>query len=242
MAIAAQDVIDQAIDLVEMEQSSGEAGFAVRERVQNMFNQGLAKLHYTLADGDLDWHAERATISVTAGTSQYQLPNGTLYSSAPQFYKLKALYLVKNSKLYVVPKYQEQEISGWEDTGPQSNETLRMTYIPAYVPITPAVDWSSTNIAYPYPPGWEDYVACFIARRLSIRDENYERAEQLRSERDQALLSVMQHVSPRDVGRPDRVVDVSGRFGNDYQFAWTPAFRYRLFGDYLEIGQPGQLP
>ncbi len=236
-----QDVIDQALDLVEMTNATGTTGFAVTNRVQDLFNQGLGKLHYTLADGDMDWRAERATITVTSGTSQYALPDGVLYDGAPQFYKLKDLYLVKSGHLYPIPKFQPSEISGWEATGPQENETLRMTYIPAFKPV-PRGTWTNLEIDDSYPPGWEDYVACFIAHRLSIRDEQYERAQVLAMERDQALMLVMQHVAPRDVGRPDRVQDVTGRWRSARTFAWNPDFSYRIFGDYLELGQAGQLP
>jgi len=238
-----QDVIAQALDLVEMESTTGASGFAYTTRVQDLFNRGLGKLHYILADGDLDWFSERLTISVSSGTAQYALPDGENYNGAPQFYRLKDLYLVKSGKVYVVPKYQAAEISGWEATGPQTNETLRMTYIPAYIPLERNEDgWADEELAHTYPAGWDDYVACFIAHRLSIRDEQYERAATIAAERDQALMGIMQHVAPRDVGRPDRVVDVTGRWQHDYQSAWTPNFAYRLFGEYLEIGQPGQVP
>lgn len=241
MAIAAQDVIDQALDLVEMENATGTTGFAVTNRIQDAFNQGLARLHYTLADGDFDWWTETATIPVVADTATYGLPNGTLYSSAPQFYKMKVLYLVDADKLYPLPKFQEQEIVGWDATGPRTSATLRMHYIPAYVPIARG-DWSATNISYPYPPGWEDYVACFIANRLAIRDEQYERAMALSAERDAVLGHIIAHVAPRDIGMPDRVVDVSQRWSSQLHWYYNQNYAYRLRGDNLEIGQPYPLP
>ena len=368
MSISVSDVINQALDLVEMENANGLTGFAVTSRVQNLFNQGLSHLHYTLADGDFDWWTETATIPITAGTATYTLPDGALYSAAPPFYKLKALYLVDAGKLYPLPKFQEQEIAGWDASGPRAAASLRMHYIPTYEPISHIVNpsfnildgdgvqtgwtattsgatatvvltsdgyvalggnvgetaiisqyiedlvpgetysikvdirgvsgtvtvdatgstlsetitdsgrvsatfvpdgpsttlrighdgtelttaniehvvlegpWGSKYVDKHYPPGWEDYVACFIAHRLSVRDEQYERAMALAGERDAAIGRVIMHVSPRDIGRPDRVVDVTGR--------WLPTpidytnknYAYRLRGNYLEIGQPHPLP
>lgn len=241
MAISAQDVLDQALDLAEMEHATGTTGFANRNRIQDSFNKAMSRLHYRLAAADNDWWCSEATIPISAGTTRYGLPNGTLYSSAPQFYKLRNLLLVYGNKLYNIPKFQVVEIDGWESTGPQTDATLTMQYIPAYVPITRG-DWQAVDISYPYPPGWEDYVACFIARRLTIRDENYERARELKTERDEALADVMQQATPRDVGRPERVVDVTGRWQSDVHGYWGVNYAYRLFGDYLEIGQPSQLP
>ena len=241
--IKPQEVIAQALDLVEMTSATGATGFAVTSRVQDLFNRGLSKLYYILADGDLDWFSSRVTLSVSSGTAQYRLPDGVLYDGAPQFYKLKDLFLVSGGKIYAVPKFQHGEISGWEETGPRSNETLRMTYIPAFSPV-PKGDWATDGpeLDTPYPPGWDDYIACFIAARLSIRDEQYERRMALKEDEREALMHVMQHVAPRDVGRPDRVIDVTGRWGSGINSPFNPKFCYRLFGDYLELGQPSQQP
>lgn len=239
MAISAQDVLDQALDLAEMEHATGTAAFANRNRIQDSFNKAASRLHYRLAGADNDWYCSEATIPVTAGTARYALPDGTLYSAAPQFFKLRNLLLEYCDKWFNIPKFQVVEIDGWETTGPQTDATLTMQYIPAYVPIARG-DWAAVDIAYPYPPGWEDYVACFIARRLCIRDENYERAQVLQQEMNEALGEVMQQASPRDVGRPERVVDVTGRWQTGIHGYCNTNYAYRLFGDYLEIGQPSQ--
>lgn len=236
MTVKPQDVIDQALDLVEMENSTGTSGFAVTSRLQDLFNKGLSKLHYTLADADNDWFSKETDVSVVADTKRYVLPN--------DFYKLKNVFLKYNDRLYPLEKFQSHEIGGWRATGPNRSETVRIQYVPAYEPLARADSWSGKTMSYAYPPGWDDYVANFIAVRPAIRDEQYERAQFLSGERDQALMHVMQHVSPRDLGTPDRVVDTTERWNayltSRYHYYYR-RFRYRLWDNYLEIGQPSSV-
>jgi hypothetical protein len=238
MAVTGDTLIAGVLDLVEMENATGTSGFAVTARVKHTINQGLSKLYYTLADGDNDWFVAAATITVTAGTSAYALPNGTLYSSAPQFYKLSHLYRSYNDKSFPLEKAQLTEQVGWPTSGPQTSGTVVMGYIPVFTPISEAGDWSALTVSTQFPPGWDDYVECFAARRLAIRDEQYERAAELGRERDAALAHVLAHVSPRDISRPDRVQDVTGRW-QGVDTSPPDKWLYRLSGDYLVISSPG---
>lgn len=236
MAVVAQTILDDALDLVEMTGS----GFAVAARTKRWANQALSNIHYRLADGDNDWFSNTVDITISAGTAEYGLPNGTLYSSAPQFYKARGVWLKYNDYIYPLPKWHMQERHGWNANGPETGGTVQLDYIKVFQEINPSGNWNVLTVDTQYPPGWEDYAVCFVARRLAIRDENYERAAELKSERDSALMQVLQSLGPRDVGMPDRVQDVTNRWGmNRYDDAGLEQYYYRIKGDKLAIGSTG---
>lgn len=241
--IYCQDVVDQALEIAELVNDYSTTGFANRNQVQRWFNHAASRLHYDIANSDATWWNEEATIPVVAGTARYGLPNGTLYSSAKPFYKMNHLLIVDSGRVYSVPKFQRHEINGWSSTGPTTAQTLRMQYVPAYEPVTLG-DWTSTTptLSSQYPPGFEDYIAMFIARRLSIKDEKYERAQALLAEIAEAKLRTLDNAASRDLAHPETIQDTSGRWDTKVWDLNTLeivkcGFAYRLFGDYLEIGQ-----
>jgi hypothetical protein len=244
MTIYCQDIVDQALEIVEMSQDYSTSGFAERNAVQRWFNQAAGRLHYDIANADNTWWNEEVTIPVTAGTARYGLPNGTLYSSAKPFYKMNHLLVVENGRVYSVPKFQRHEIDGWSSTGPRESATLKMQYTPAYEPAALGI-WSVSTpaLSTQYPPGFEDYVAMFIARRLSIKEEKFERAQALIMEMAEAKQRALDNAAVRDQARPESVQDTSGRWAVKVWELETvdvlkSGFAYRLFGDYLELGQP----
>lgn len=230
-----QQIWDRGVDLADMTGSS----FPDTDMMLPYVNSAVSDIHYMLADAvpDCEWHYATATIPVTANDGRYDLPDGTLYSSAPRFYKLLALWRVENDRRYLVPKYMRSEAHGYKPY-PSVSATLLMEYVPAYVNLTAASD----SIDDIYPPGWEDIAIMSVAAKLLHREESFDAEKSILALRNEKLGIMMRGVTPRDIGAPERVEDVSDRWrGMDSRWVSSPAFQYRIAGQELLIVEPAEM-
>lgn len=231
MTIYGDDILDAAYAAVDIPSTA----YSSDTFIKHIVNKGLSRLHYTLADAEIDWYADTKQFSVVSGTASYDLPGHGSDSTSPKFYKLRYLYLRDGNYRYQIPKFQRSEIDGW-DVAPRASGTLDMLYIPEFTPLDATDDdWSDIAIDTRYPAGWEDYPALFTAVRLAIKDESFELAAALAAERDACLAEILARCSPRDTAVPDRVRDVSARWANRCFDGSVEDLAYRIEGGKLEL-------
>lgn len=227
------DIWDAGVEYADMTDSS----FPNTDFRLPWVNSALSDIHYMLADAtpDAEWTTESATITVTSGTGEYALPDGTLYSSAPKFYKLLGLWRVESDVRFPVRKFQRLELSGYK-AFPSRNATLLMEYVPAFVNLTAHDD----DIDDIYPPGWEEIASMAVGMRLLAKEESLDAMKALGALRGEKLTQLMRGVTPRDYGRPDRIEDVTNRWNRSRTITQTglPWFYYRIQGSNLQLVEP----
>ncbi len=95
------------------------------------------------------------------------------------------------SKLAVLPSHR-------------SGETLVVDYVPAYVDLVADADvFDGIN-------GWEEYVVCFAARCMAVKDEEWQLASALDADMAKLKQRILKLAPRRNMHRARRVKDVRG--------------------------------
>lgn len=223
------NLIDRALDYADMTGSA----FPVAARNLDIINDGLSELHYALANAEnADWFNSSVQIAVVKDTGAYALPNGTLYSNAKKFYKALKVYLREGSRRYKLRSFERGEIDGFE-VAPLNAGTIDLFYIPEFVALATA----GASIDTAYPSGWEDYVALHLAVRLLLRESSFDKASAYAQERDRKLQHILRGITPRDIGTPGHIQDVTNRWSGS---VWRPGwpnkdYMYRIEGANLVV-------
>lgn len=218
------DIWNRGLDYADMTDST----FPDTDHTLDYVNSAISDLHYMLADAspDAEWHYSTATINVVASTGTYSLPT--------DFYKLLGIWRIDGTRRFPVHKFMRKETGGYS-TSPSQSATLSLEYVPRYTLLTSTND----NIDSIYPPGWDDIAAMAVAARLLHREESFEAEKSILSLRGEKLMQLMRGCTPRDIGSPEHVEDVSGRWrGADYRWQVNPAFEYRIAGSSLLLVEP----
>lgn len=211
----AKSLIDRAIHKADMDDSNRPD----RGQVLNDINDALAELHELLVYEE--YFLETSSISLVAGTEEYDLPN--------DFYKTLMVYKITTDRRYPVEKVTLSELSGFRTTGPLSSGTVELWYAPQLKKL--ARETSRVSVAF--PNGWESFAAIHAAIPLLIQEESDTSA--MDKERAHILQRIMSNVEPRDHAMPDMMEDVYDRWGGGIRDTEQRRLRYRVMGDKIRI-------
>lgn len=186
--------------------------------VTGYVNDGIAELWDMLVNANgYSYYGITSTINLVAGTSSYSLP--------ADFYKLhKVIYVgstlggrleldrlseadevalqVATSR---VPLYYRVR-SGFLDVLPRpaTSASLSLSYVPC------ATKLVSDNDTFDGINGFEEYVVCYAARRMSIKDADFELANMIYQDMNRQIERIERMAADRDKGHPERVQDIRG--------------------------------
>jgi hypothetical protein len=198
-----------------------------RTDILRYVNQGCAELWDALieARGPEFFQASSPTsLTTTADT--------TLYSLASDFYLLIGVRLDGDDGYPLVPFSRQEEPMLRADGGagkplfyqlrrttagankieilPEHDAglTIKVDYVPEFTDLT------DSGSSYFYGiNGWEEYVVCFAARCVAVKDANWQLAQALEGEMGRLKQRIMRLAPKRDMHRARRVKDVRGALG-----------------------------
>lgn len=191
-------------------------------------NEAITELYDLLvANADDEWgtYPFAATISVTAGTSVYNLPDacyklrgidrlvsGVSGSSTAQWEEIdRVAFGMRNARSDLWYDDRGARRFGYRPLGattvaflptPQQAETLRVWYVPAVGTLSEGTDQlDGVN-------GWEEYVVVDAAIKCMLKEESD--PSQLVARRARLAKRIEDMSEERDVGQPDTIQDVRG--------------------------------
>lgn len=215
----------RALDLADMTDSE----FPNTDRVRDYINVGLSELHNILVNSYEDYYNKRYVISVNSTTGEYDLPD--------DFLKVNKVWYLAGDRRYRVERFELDDIDGYRTT-PVTSGTVELWYAPQLTKLQNDNDVVSINV----PVGWEDFVACFAAVRLLVREESDPTF--VLAERERLRQSIIESAEPRDSGGVKTVSDHTQRWNTArHYFRYDETyFKYRvmhnkiLFVQYAYLG------
>lgn len=195
-----------------------------------MVNQSIRELYdLLLANQGQEFYITSATITSDGRTNgTYALPNGTLYSSAPAFYRLLGVDAEAGTSeqrtLHPFKFHERNQYVGlgvgwsrYDDVryriqgsnivfmpAPQNGMSITLWYVPQ---ITALSGDSDTFDGF---GGWEEYVIVDVAAKMMEKEESDSTALLLR--KAQLTSRIEGLASERDQAYPETVIDVTGRW------------------------------
>lgn len=186
--------------------------------VNNYVNQGIAELWDMLVSANgYAYYGNTATINLVSGTTSYTLPT--------DFYKLhKVIYVgsTLGGRLELERLSEADEVAlqvatsrvplyyrvraGYLDVLPKpgATATLSVSYVPYATKLVSDTDtFDGIN-------GFEEYVVCYAARRMAIKDADFELANMIYQDMNRQVERIERMASDRDKGHPERVQDIRG--------------------------------
>lgn len=207
------EMVDEAYSLSDTE---GETDRHPRSDVIRWVNKGLLELYDMLVEArGRDYYRAEQVIPLVPGTTDYALPIG--------FYKLVGLRHEQGGALHPYDPAQDAELrdgSVMVGASPRyyqlrgANVTLLPVpgagnvicdYVPAFA------DLSAESSTFDGVSGWEDYASLFAAKRIAIRNEDFELVATLTQEMATLAERIGKLAPKRDAGHPRRVTDVRGQ-------------------------------
>lgn len=173
----------------------------------------------------------------TTGLPAYPLPNGLNYGAAPALYKLAGVDAginASNNQWFTLPKfnwidrnrYSTLQLAGtvqsiyglaYCDFGnmlyfiplPQTAQLIQLWYVPMITQLLQDTDMMPFSIS-----GWSELVIVDAAIKACIKEESYDQAQALISERTGLLERINTTAANRDVGQPNTVSNTRARCGD----------------------------
>lgn len=201
----------RALDYADMAGSD----FPDTGRMVDYANDALSELHELLADQE--YFYSRFSISLVAGTEEYDLPS--------DFYKSMRVWRLSSGRRYAVDRFNLSQASGYQTSGPSQADTVDLWYAPQLKRLTRESD----RVEVALPNGWENYVALHMAVQLLNREESD--SSLVAAERDRMLQRIMQRVEPRDQGLQDTVEDIYSRWSGGAADCEGRKLKYRIMGN-----------
>jgi hypothetical protein len=189
----------------------------------------------------------------TSGTANYPLPDGKLYNGAPALYKLAGVDVginASNNQWFTLPRfnfidrnrYSTLQLAGtvqslyglaYDVMGntlmfiplPTNAQTIQLWYIPMLTQMLQDTDMMPFSIS-----GWSELVIVDAAIKALIKEESYEQASALITERSELLERINVTAANRDVGQPNTVSNTRARCG-DQNFGSFGGFGTSGFGN-----------
>ena len=193
--------------------------FPDEDRVIGYANSGLSELHDLLADHE--YFHSTASISLTSGTEEYQLP--------ADFYKATRVWRVSNGRRYMLERFNLSQLDGYKTSGPASSDTAELWYAPQLRKLKRKKD----KVVGVLPEGWEDYVSLHMAVQLLNKEE--QSSDAMAAERERVKQRIIMHLEPRDMGIPDEIEDYYGRWSGGVVDDDSRSLRYRVMGDKIHF-------
>jgi hypothetical protein len=230
MATSGIYTLEQLRDLSKQRADLENSTFITDSEWNNYVNDSLKELYDLIIQkyGD-DYFVNNVTITTDGSSYLYPLPNGTLYSSAPSFYKFLGLDLAlsnnqqdswvtirpfsfQDRNKYAVPNFQSfygvtnlryrlQGNNLWLTPIPMSGQTMRLWYVPRCTTLTSDSD---TTDCY---GGWDEYVVIDAAIKAMIKQELDISA--LMAQKSAMIQRIESVAENRDAGNPACVTDAA---------------------------------
>ncbi len=189
---------------------------------------------------------------VSQGLAFAAMPNGALYNNAPALYKLSGVDVSvnpSNGQWFPLPKfnwldryrYATLQLSGtvqsifglaycdngsniWLIPQPQASLYIQLWYVPIMNQLLQDTDMLAFSLS-----GWSELVMVDAAIKALVKEESFEQAAALISERAGILDRIETVASNRDVGQPNTVTNTRARVG-DQNFGSFGGFGTSGFG------------
>lgn len=207
-------------------------------------NQSMKKLYDILVTkyGDKYFLAPplqvpTSVFATNLGLSSAPLPNGLLYNKAPALYKLAGVDISVNpgnGQFFSLPKfnwidrykYSTLQLSGtvqsvyglaYCDFGsnlyfipqPQASLYAQLWYVPMVQELLLDTDMMPFSIS-----GWSELVIVDAAIKALVKEESFEQAQALVTERSELVERIETTAANRDVGQPNSVSNTRSRVGD----------------------------
>lgn len=224
MSITLAELKLQARQRADMENST----FISEPEIRSYINNSIAELYDLMCEayGAEYYIAEPVEISVTSGTAAYDLPDGTLYSSAPAFYELKGVDIKLDNQDYVnVPRFnwndrnRDASFTVFDLLGttniryrimgdkirlspvPDVNATLRVWYVPLPTQLVDEDDELQDFNAY------SEYVIVDTAIKMLQKEESDEAVATLMAQKVALAQRIRDKAAQRDASEADTITD-----------------------------------
>lgn len=203
------------------------SSFITTAQAQQWVNDGLARIHYKIADSGEDYLIKAASsVPFVAGTASYNLPS--------DFYKAKGVdYVGTDGLRYSLKRFMANERNrreGSPTTGydysyrilastiifiptPGSGSFV-LNYVPAFAVLSSGAAVWSTAI----PIGMEDYAVAYASAQCALK-ENTDPSG-FKSRADELWMMITSWLEPRDQLEPMRVVDIHRRWDHNVWQQW----------------------
>lgn len=173
----------------------------------------------------------------SVGMAYAALPDGVLYNKAPAFYKLCGVDVSVNpgnGQWFTLPKfnwidrnrYSTLQLSGtvsstwgfsycdngtnvWFIPNPNAGLYVQLWYIPLVQEMLLDTDMMAYSIS-----GWSELVIIDAAIKALVKEESYDQAQALASERSGMIDRIQETAANRDVGQPNTVSNTRARAGD----------------------------
>jgi hypothetical protein len=230
MTITLLDLRTQTRQRADLETSK----YVTDSELNGLINDSIAELQDLLiATYDGDYFVESVQFDTVSGQTDYPLPDGTLYSSAPAFYKLKGVDAkIIAGNFFALRPFNFNERNRNEDyawgflngptiryrivgdnlrfsPAPNSINPIRVWYIPTAQKLVADSDVLKDVNAY------HEYVVIDAAIKCRIKEElDIAPLEAMKAQMAKRITEMAQN---RDVGQPESVSDIYAE-NDDYYF------------------------
>lgn len=228
-----------------------EWNFNINQSMKKLYDILITKYgdHYFLAP---PLQIPTATFSVSQGMAYVPLPDGSLYTAAPAFYKLAGVDCAVNpgnGQWFTLPRfnwidrnrYSTLQLSGTVQSiyglaycefgnnlffipQPQASLYVQLWYVPAVAELLLDTDMMPFSIS-----GWSELVILDSAIKALLKEESYDQVNALKAERDSVEMRIETTAANRDVGQPNTVSNTRARAG-DQNFGSFGGFGTSGFG------------
>lgn len=204
------EMVDEAYRLADTE---GETDRHPRPDVIRWVNKGLAELYDFLVEArGRDYYRATSSITLIPGTVNYKLPDA--------FYKLVGFRHLDGGALLPYDPAQDAELRDGSvaiGASPRFYQlrgedvtflpmpgagTVVCDYIPAFVDLT------AETSTFDGVSGWEDHASLYAAKRMAIKNEDFELVGVLSQEQATLAERIGKLAPKRDAGAARRVKDV----------------------------------
>lgn len=210
-----QQIMDRCRRRADMENSN----FISDAELVDLITESFAELYDVLVGAFQNYFIATDTITLTNGTSLYDLPD--------DFYKSVTVDLQNGSRYDSLFPFDEAERNSVLQTSSSiPNATVRLRYIPA-PPVFELADVATDTIDG--RAGWETLLVTTVAIFMLQKEESDTSALERRKQAELARITSM--AQNRDVTNPGTVTDVTV-YDNAYI---KDALRYRFYGDQIEF-------
>lgn len=230
MTVTLLQMRTQARQRADLENSQ----YVTDSELTGYINNSVAELYDLLIGSyDADYFIESIEFNSVVGQSDYPLPNGTLYSAAKPFYKLKGVDAkINTSNFFSLRPFNFNERNRNEDfawstlNGPLVRyrlvgDVLKFSPIPDgikpirvwYIPLAPVL--SADGDTLQDLNAYHEYVVVDAAIKCRIKEElEVQTLEAIKAGLKQRIEQMAQN---RDAGNPESVSDIYAE-NNDYWF------------------------
>jgi len=218
MGVSLSEIKARVLDSADMTSS----GFIVDARLTDYINEAISKLYDEIVTTYEDYFTTKTTITVTAGTSRYSLPDN--------FYKSRGVFVIDGTNRYRLMRFNLRDY----DQQPYYSELRHFRYkiMNNYLYLSPDDGVPSGSLELWYTPkmnkvvndddvidfvisnnGWEQYIVLDAAIKCLRREESDPTMHM--AEQADVLNRILTSLQSRD-SEPGQIADVYNYDANFY--------------------------